>query len=155
MLEEKIIKELCHKGKNVSVAESCTGGLICGRLTNVPGSSRCFGYGVVTYSNNAKNQMLGVPWEVLNRYGAVSSETAELMARGVRKLADSHIGLAVTGIAGPDGGTETKPIGLVYVAVDRENESFCRRFLFTGSREEIRQQTIEEALKMILCHGVD
>ena len=136
------------------MAESCTGGLVSGAITAVPGSSECFGYGVVTYSNEAKNKLLNVPWEVLEKYGAVSPETAVLMAQGVRRLAKSDIGLSITGIAGPSGGSAEKPVGLVYLAFANETACICEKFHFLGNRYEVRMSTARQAFDMIWHYGV-
>ncbi|MGI6066049.1 MAG: CinA family protein [Bacillota bacterium] len=154
MEEALVIKKIKEKGLTIALAESCTGGLVCGALTSVPGSSECFGYGVVTYSNEAKNKLLNVPWEVLEKYGAVSRETAILMAQGVRLLAKSDIGLSITGIAGPAGGSIEKPVGLVYLALAHRTDCICEKFNFQGNREEIRQATVRQAFNMIWQYGV-
>ena len=108
------------------MAESCTGGLITDRLTDIPGSSEFLERGVVTYSNASKTALLGVPEAVIAAHGAVSAETARLMAEGVRRLAGTGLGLAVTGIAGPSGGTEAKPVGTVYIALADGEKTLCR-----------------------------
>ena len=115
MLEEEIVKKLLEKQYTVTTAESCTGGLLAGRILNVPGASSVYNEGHITYSNEAKERLLGVSHETLVRYGAVSRQTAEEMARGAAKTAKAEIGLSTTGIAGPGGGTKEKPVGLIYV----------------------------------------
>ena len=116
------------------MAESCTGGLITDRLTDVPGSSAFLERGVVTYSNAAKTALLGVPEAVIREHGAVSAETARLMAEGVRRLAGVDLGLAVTGIAGPGGGTEAKPVGTVHIALADGGTTLCRQYAFRWER---------------------
>lgn len=154
-MHELVVKRLRQKGLTVAFAESCTGGLVSAALTSVPGSSDCFGYGVVTYSNQAKQKLLGVPQEILERFGAVSCQTAKLMASGVRKLAHADMGVSVTGIAGPTGGSAAKPVGLVYIALAKEDLCVCNKFQFQGSREDIRRSTVDEALKMLLNMGLE
>jgi len=149
---ENVIKLLKEKDKKVGVAESCTGGLLCGALTSVSGSSECFGLGLVTYSNEAKHDLLGVPWEILQEYGAVSYETACRMAQSVMTIARAEIGLSITGIAGPTGGSAAKPVGLVYIGL--AEDSFCEayKFNFSGSRQDIREQTVKKALDVLRTH---
>ncbi len=140
---------LSGSGLKVCCAESCTGGLIGAEITSVPGSSEYFLGSAVTYANEAKESLLHVPLGILMAYGAVSPETAEEMARGVRKLYGADISVAVTGIAGPGGATETKPVGLVYVAVSSRIGETVQECRFSGSREDIRRSTVEAALKML------
>jgi nicotinamide-nucleotide amidase len=130
----------------LSLAESCSGGLIAKRITDIPGSSGYFYEGVVTYSNSAKIRLLGVPAELLNSRGAVSSECASAMAKGVRLASGSDLGLAVTGIAGPDGGSEDKPVGTVFISLAAPDGCWTKRFQFNGNRDEIRILTAWTAL---------
>lgn len=148
-IEEKIGRILKEKGLKIAVAESCTGGLISSRITNISGASEYFEAGFITYSNKAKTSFLSVREEVINRYGAVSYETARLMAEGVRNIAGVDIGVSVTGIAGPAGGTLEKPVGTVFVGLATGEGAFVRKFSFTGSRLEIKQQTSEAALTFV------
>jgi len=134
-LEEAVGRLLAERGLTVAVAESCTGGLIAHRLTNVPGSSRYFLGGVVAYANEVKERMLGVRPETLRQHGAVSRETALEMARGVRRLLGADIALSATGIAGPAGGTPEKPVGLVYVALAAEDCERCERHIWQSGRD--------------------
>ena len=145
-MEEVIGKLLSDRGQTLAVAESCTGGLIGMRLTEVPGSSRYFLEGAITYSNDAKMRVLGVPEEVLNEYGAVSSETAKSMAEGVRSRANSDYGVSVTGIAGPDGGSDEKPVGTVFVGYADSSRSKSIKFTFPGDRHLIRWRSSQAAL---------
>jgi PncC family amidohydrolase len=147
--EEKAGVLLRERGMKATVAESCTGGLIAKRITDIAGASDYFEMGVTTYSNRAKELILGVPAELLARKGAVSSEVALSMAEGVRKLASADVSLSVTGIAGPGGGTTGKPVGTVFVGLSWAEKSHVRKFLFQGDRTSIREATAEEALKLL------
>jgi len=140
---------LKEKGLTVSVAESCTGGLITDRLTDIPGSSMYLERGLVTYSNRSKTDLLGVPEDILQKHGAVSEETARLMAEGVRRLAGSDLGLATTGIAGPDGGSEAKPVGTVFIALADGMETNCRKFSYRWDRRRIKIIASQAALIML------
>ncbi len=151
---ESVIEYLKKKSYTISVAESCSGGLLSAALTSIPGSSACFGYGVVTYSNQAKHEILGVPWEILQNFGAVSYQTAYWMAKCVRKVAQSQISVSITGIAGPSGGSERKPVGLVYMALAKEDFCVSKKYYFQGSRDKIRNLTVTQALDLILQYGV-
>jgi nicotinamide-nucleotide amidase len=147
---ETIIGEaLVEKNLTIATAESCTGGLLAGRLINYPGISSVFLEGFVTYSNEAKINRLGVEKETLQQYGAVSEETAREMVQGLVKTAGTDIGISVTGIAGPGGGSIEKPVGLVYVGFSIKGKSFIRKFNFTGVREEVREQTVCSALEIL------
>lgn len=150
VLEEKIGNLLLQQTKSIAIAESCTGGLTAHRITNVPGASGYFEAGFVTYSNKAKEDMLSVPGAVIKEKGAVSDEVARFMAEGARKAAGVDIGLAITGIAGPGGGTPGKPVGTVYIALAAPDGTFVRKFSFQGNRSEIKLRTSEEALLFIL-----
>ncbi|MBN1526763.1 MAG: nicotinamide-nucleotide amidohydrolase family protein [Candidatus Omnitrophica bacterium] len=148
-LEEAVGKALRKKKRTIAVAESCTGGLVSSRITNVSGSSDYFLMGTVTYANKAKEKILGVPKEALKKRGAVSKEVAAMMAKGVRKLAGAYIGIGITGIAGPTGGTAKKPVGLVYIALVTDKKRIVRECRFRGSRKEIKFQASQVALDMI------
>jgi len=126
-IDEKIAKLLRESGLTLSVAESCSGGLIAKRITDIPGSSAYFLLGAVTYSNDSKELVLGVPAGLIEKYGAVSSEVALAMAEGVRKISGSDLAIATTGIAGPDGGSPEKPVGTVFIAIDSPDG--CKTFL--------------------------
>jgi len=145
-LEELVGRRLRERRLSLALAESCTGGLIGHRLTNVPGASDYFGGGVVSYSNAAKHDLLRVPAEVMAQRGAVSPETALHMARGVRALFHADLGLAVTGIAGPGGGAPDKPVGTVYISLAAPEGEDVWHYYFQGSREEIKALTAETAL---------
>ena len=148
-LEKNIGELLTHLGLTLATAESCSGGLIANRITNIPGSSNYFERGLITYSNEAKIELLNVPAEVIDRFGAVSPETGEAMAKGIRDLAKSTLGLGVTGIAGPTGGTLEKPVGLVYIVLATPEGVVVHENRFKGTRLEIKHQTSEAALKII------
>ena len=149
MIAEDVGRLLRSKGLTVSVAESCTGGRLGDMLTDVPGSSDYFLGGVISYSNDAKVGLLGVNSKTLKAKGAVSEEVAIQMAAGARTKLGSDIGIGITGIAGPAGGTPTKPVGLVYVAVSSIESSECSRNVFRGSRSSIKDQSARKALEML------
>jgi nicotinamide-nucleotide amidase len=140
---------LTEKRLTLATAESCTGGLIADRLTDIPGSSAFLERGVVTYSNQAKIDLLGVPEAVIAEFGAVSEQTAKLMAEGVRRLAGTDLGLSVTGIAGPAGGSEQKPVGTVYIALADRAGTICRHFAWRWDRRRIKVIASEAALIMV------
>ena len=147
---EQVAGELLRwRGYSLATAESCTGGLLAGRVSEVGGSSEYFLEGVVTYSNEAKMRMLGVPTAMLEEHGAVSEPVACAMATGVRKLAGATFGIGVTGIAGPGGGSEEKPVGLVYIALADEDNVTARKFIFPGDRQFIRILSVNAALDLL------
>lgn len=148
-LEETVVELLKEKGKTVTTAESCTGGLVAGRLLNVPGASSVYMEGYITYSNEAKEKLLGVSHSTLEQYGAVSKETACEMAEGAAKAAGADLAISVTGIAGPDGGTKEKPVGLVYVGCYADGEARAYEFHFTGNRAKNRESTVAKALTIL------
>jgi nicotinamide-nucleotide amidase len=148
-MEEVVGLKLAVAGYTVSVAESCTGGLIAQRLTDIPGSSKYFTEGVVAYSNEAKTRTLGVEAKLMQQHGAVSAEVAEAMAEGIRKRAGTDFGLSVTGIAGPDGGSEEKPVGLVYVALSDDAHIEHRRLMLPGDRQLIRWRASQAVLDLL------
>jgi nicotinamide-nucleotide amidase len=148
-LEDIIAAALSEKKLTIAVAESCTGGLIANRLTDVSGSSAYFERGVVTYSNQAKIDLLGVPSDIIETHGAVSEETARKMAEGVRKMAGTDIGLSSTGIAGPGGGTKEKPVGTVFIALADSRQTICRHHSFRWDRKRNKQVSSEAALMML------
>lgn len=141
---------LKQKNLTIATAESCTGGLIANSLTNLSGSSDYFDRGIVSYSNNAKIELLDVPEKMLIEYGAVSEQVAKAMAEGVRKKSNVDIGISTTGIAGPTGGTPKKPVGLVYIAISTNKETIVRKFQFSVDRLQNKENTCNEALKMLL-----
>jgi PncC family amidohydrolase len=149
-LLNKVSDILKKQHRTIATAESCTGGFIAHTLTNISGSSEYFDRGVISYSNTAKKELLGVPENILQRYGAVSTQTAQAMAQGIRTHARADIGLATTGIAGPTGGTKNKPVGLVYIAVATEKKVIVKRFLFSGNRLQNKKHTCTAALSLLL-----
>lgn len=147
----KIIASYRDKKWRIATAESCTGGLIAGALTEVPGSSAVFERGFVTYSNAAKIDLLGVLPDMLENFGAVSGEVAEAMAQGALDYSLADVALSVTGIAGPDGGTASKPVGLVYFGLARRDSgTFHLQCQFKGNRDQIRFEAVLEGLKLLL-----
>ena len=148
-LEEKILKKFVKAQKTLALAESCTGGLIGDRLTNIPGASAYFLLGVIAYDYAAKTRLLGVPAGLLKKHGAVSKEVASIMAQGARKILNTDYSLAVTGIAGPSGATPQKPVGLVFIALSTKERTIVKKFLFKGTRMAIKNQTAKTALKML------
>lgn len=148
-LEEHIISLLREKQFTVTTAESCTGGLAAGRLLNVPGASAVFQEGYITYANESKEHILGVSHQTLETYGAVSPQTAKEMAEGAKKAAGSDVSIAITGIAGPDGGTEEKPIGLVYIGCQVQEKTEVREYRFTGNRQKNREYAVVSALTLL------
>jgi nicotinamide-nucleotide amidase len=149
MMEQVVGEILVKNSKTLSVAESCTGGLIAERLTDIAGSSRYFIEGVVTYANEAKIRTLNVPRELIEEHGAVSAEVAEAMAWGMRERAQTDYAISVTGIAGPDGGTPEKPVGLVFIGYSDEKETKHLRAIFPGDRYLIRWRTSQAALDLL------
>jgi nicotinamide-nucleotide amidase len=147
---DTVVAELFRKtGATLALAESCTGGLISKRITDIPGSSEYFLQGAVTYSNGSKERLLGISDYILESYGAVSHETAEKMAIGIRESAGSDIGVSVTGVAGPDGGSEEKPVGTVFIALANKKGCIVERCKFRGNRDAIRNMTSYKALDII------
>ena len=150
--ELEILVLLRAKGLRLAAAESCTGGLIGHRLTNVPGSSTYYMGSVTAYAYEAKVRLLGVSWETLEKYGAVSSETVLEMARGVRIALAADIGISVSGIAGPSGGTPEKPVGTTWIGYSSPQEEDARKYLFKGTRIQIKEQAAESALQLVVDH---
>lgn len=147
-IENYIANRLIQTQKTLSLAESCTGGLVSHRLTNVPGSSLFLTASIIAYSNQAKTRILKVAASTIKKHGAVSVPTAVAMAKGVRKLGKSDFGLSITGIAGPSGGTKQKPVGLTYICICSDLESLCVECHFTGSRNRIKTQAATQALNL-------
>ena len=140
---------LTRRGLTLAVAESCTGGLLGAWLTEIPGSSRYFRGGIIAYANAAKTRLLGVPRGVLQQEGAVSAPVAAAMARGACRALGADVGIAITGIAGPDGGSRQKPVGLVYVAVARQGSGTIRECRFRGGRSAVRRAAVRMALELL------
>jgi nicotinamide-nucleotide amidase len=148
-LEAAVVRLLSERGLTAAVAESCTGGLLAARLTDVPGSSKVFRGGVVAYSNESKSDLLGVPPAMIAQFGAVSPEVAEAMAQGARARFHADLGIGITGIAGPEGGTPEKPIGLVYIALADSQGVVVERNRFLGQRKEVRYRSAQYALVLL------
>lgn len=148
-LPERVVEILKQENKKLTTAESCTGGLIAAAITDIPGSSQVFERGYVTYANEAKEQMIGVSAKTLKSCGAVSSQTAEEMAKGALEAAKADIAVAVTGIAGPGGGTEEKPVGLVYIGIATREKTITRKLNLSGERNKIRRVTVLNALDLV------
>jgi nicotinamide-nucleotide amidase len=149
-LLEKIHNSLIAGQLTIAVAESCTGGQLCASLTSLPGSSKYFILGVVTYSNRAKSHLLSIPQRLLHKHGAVSDIVCRKMASSVKKLAGTDFGIGITGIAGPSGATPGKPVGTVYIAVSTAKHTRCRNFLFKGNRHTIKSQSCQAAATMLM-----
>lgn len=149
-LADRLGELAINKGIMISTAESCTGGWVSEMITSVPGSSGWFDRGFITYSNTAKEEMLGVDTETLEKHGAVSEQTAREMAQGALEHSHAQISVAITGIAGPGGGTEEKPVGTIWFAWSDKKNTIARKELFSGDRYAIRQQAVITALKGLL-----
>ena len=149
MRNEEIILKLIEDNITISTAESCTGGSLGKIITAVPGASSIYGYGFITYANEAKEKILGVSHDTLEKHGAVSPDTALKMAKGARDVSGSDIAVSVTGIAGPGGGTPEKPVGLVYIAISDKNGEEYRKLNLSGNRDEVRAKSCDEVFKLI------
>ena len=151
-LTRKLVESCAAQKRLIATAESCTGGLIAGAITEIPGASDIFEHGFVTYSNLAKTEMLGVPAALIERCGAVSAEVAEAMAQGAIEKSRADIAVSATGIAGPGGGSTDKPVGLVFLGIaTRAGAVFHQRVQFKGGRDEVRLQSVKEALRLLLA----
>jgi nicotinamide-nucleotide amidase len=148
-IAEVVGEKLAQQKKTLAVAESCTGGTLAKLITDIPGASRYFTYGWVTYSNKAKTTELGISADLIEKHGAVSKQVAAAMARCARKKAATNFAIATTGIAGPDGATKEKPVGLVYISIDSDNNCDTQRYIFPGGRESIRLRAAQTALNML------
>lgn len=148
-LEKEVADLLARKNYTMTTAESCTGGMLAARMVNVPGVSGVFNAGFITYANEAKQKLVGVKQETLKTYGAVSRETAGEMAEGAAKAAGADVAVSTTGIAGPDGGTPEKPVGLVYIGCYVDGKLAVKEYHFCGSRTEVRESTVEAALVLL------
>lgn len=149
----RVVQLFTDKKETLALAESCTGGLIAACITSVTGSSAVLERGFVTYSNTSKTEEVFVPAELIAQHGAVSAEVASAMAVGARNISKVTVALAVTGIAGPSGGSEEKPVGLVYLALATQDNVDVRRFKFDGDRDEVRRQAVVKALSMLVSVG--
>ena len=150
-LSLKIVKLLTKKKLTVSFTESCTGGLLASSITSISGSSKVFNIGLVTYSNNAKVKLLQVPKKTITKYGAVSYETCLSMVKNLSKISKANISISITGVAGPNGGTKAKPVGLVYIGLKKGSKIIVKKNYFKSKKRiSIQKATAKQALKMIL-----
>ena len=150
-LSLKVLKILTKRKLTLSFAESCTGGLLASSITSFSGSSKVFNMGLVTYSNNSKIKLLKVPKKTITKYGAVSYETCLSMVKNLSKISKSNISISITGVAGPNGGTKEKPVGLVYIGLKKGSKTIIKKNLFKSkNRISIQKATVNQALKMIL-----
>ena len=150
-LAHKLVRLLSKKKLKVSFVESCTGGLLSSSITSISGSSKVFTLGLVTYSNQAKINILKVPKRIIMKHGAVSYETCLSMVKNLNKISKTNISVSITGVAGPNGGTKKKPVGLVYIGIKKGNKTLIKKFLFKiKKRMSIQKATVNQALKMIL-----
>ena len=146
----KLIKKLKKKKLKISFAESCTGGMLASKITSISGASKIFGLGLVTYSNQAKISVLKVNKSIIQKYGAVSSQCCEAMVKNLAKISKAQINVSITGIAGPNGGTKTKPVGLVYIGVKNKNKILITKNIFKQkSRKAIQNATVKRTLEII------
>ena len=151
-LAQSVGELLNRQHLTLGLAESCTGGLIASYITDIPGSSAYFEGGIVAYSYQVKERMLGVPASILERDGAVSAETVMAMAKGARKVLKVDVALAITGIAGPSGGTPDKPVGLTYIGLASPRGELWRKYIWQGDRRENREQSARAALELLKDH---
>ena len=150
-LSLRIVKLLTKKKLTLSFAESCTGGLLASSITSISGSSKVFNMGLVTYSNNAKIKLLQVPKKTITKYGAVSHETCLSMVKNLSKISKANISISITGVAGPNGGSKAKPVGLVYIGLKKGSKTIVKKNLFKSKKRiSIQKATAKQALKMIL-----
>ena len=150
-LSQKIIKLLIKKRLKISFAESCTGGLLSSSIASISGSSKVFTLGLVTYSNQAKINILKVPKKIILKHGAVSYETCLSMVKNLNKISKTNISVSITGVAGPKGGTKQKPVGLVFIGIKNGNKTLIKKFLFKSKkRKSIQRSTVNKALKLVL-----
>lgn len=150
-LYQQVIDTLSENNKTLFTAESCTAGLVASTLATIPGASSVLLGGAITYHNNMKEKMLNVSIDILEQHGAVSFECVKAMAKGALELSNANYSLAITGIAGPSGGTTDKPVGTVYTAIYSPDGGWAQRFCLEGSREEIRQQSVDLSLRLLLA----
>ena len=150
-LSQKVVKLLIKKRLKISLAESCTGGLLSSSITSISGSSKVFTLGLVTYSNQAKINILKVPKKIIMKHGAVSYETCLSMVKNLSKISKTNISISITGVAGPKGGTKQKPVGLVYIGIKKGNKTMVKKFLFKSKkRNSIQRSTVNKALNLVL-----
>jgi len=150
-ISQKLVKILSKKKLKVSFAESCTGGLLSSSITSISGSSKVFTVGLVTYSNQAKINILKIPKRIIMKNGAVSYETCRLMVKNLSKISKTSISVSITGVAGPKGGTKQKPVGLVYIGIKKGNKILVKKYLFKNKkRNSIQKATVNKALNLVL-----
>ena len=150
-LSQKVVKLLSKKILKISFAESCTGGLLSSSITSISGSSKVFTLGLVTYSNKSKINILKVPKKIIMKHGAVSYETCLSMVKNLYKISRTNISISITGVAGPNGGTKQKPVGLVFIGVKKGNKTLVKKFLFKNrTRNSIQRSTVYRVLNLIL-----
>jgi len=150
-LSQKIVKLLSKKRLTLSFAESCTGGLLSSTITSISGSSKVFTTGLITYSNQAKIDILKVPKKIIVKNGAVSYETCLSMVKSLNKISNTNISVSITGVAGPNGGTKQKPVGLVFIGIKKGNKTLIKKFLFKNKKRNLIQKaTVKKALNLIL-----
>ena len=151
LISKKIVNKLIKKKLTISIAESCTGGLLSSTITSVNGSSKAFILALVTYSNQSKINVLRIPKEIIKKYGAVSEQVCFAMVRNVNKIAKTNMSVSITGIAGPSGGTKKKPVGLVYIGIKKDNKIKVKKYLFKNKgRSYIRETAVNKTLELIL-----
>ena len=151
ILNKKVVDLLKKKRIKLAVAESCTGGMLSSAITSIGGSSKVFNVGLVTYSNMSKNLFLKIPKQIIKKHGAVSSQCCSYMVNNLSKIAKVTIAISITGIAGPNGGTKFKPVGLVYIGIKKKNKiKICKYVFKNKDRSKIRRQTVNKALELIL-----
>ena len=150
-LNRKVVALLKKKRIKLAIAESCTGGMLSSSITSISGSSKIFNMGLVTYSNTSKNLLLKIPKQIIKKHGAVSSQCCSYMVNNLSKIAKVTIAISITGIAGPNGGTKFKPVGLVYIGIKKKNKiKICKYVFKNKDRSKIRRQTVNKALELIL-----
>lgn len=149
-LEQVVVEQFAKRGLTITTAESCTGGLLAGRLINVSGASKVFNRGFVTYANEAKHEELGVKYSTLKKYGAVSKQTVKQMARGAAEHGKADVAIAITGLAGPEGGTPEKPVGLVYIGIYYMDKVYWQECHFSGTRMQIRKAAVVNSLHFLI-----
>tara|TARA_B100000427_G_scaffold43276_1_gene31762 strand:- start:778 stop:1248 length:471 start_codon:yes stop_codon:yes gene_type:complete len=151
IISQKVVKLLRKKALKISFAESCTGGLLSSSITSISGSSKVFTLGLITYSNQAKVKLLKVSPNILKKHGAVSYETCLSMVKNLSKISQTNVSISVTGIAGPNGGTRNKPVGLVYIGLKKGTKILVKKFIFKSKKRlSIQRSTVNEAFKLIL-----
>ena len=151
MLNKQVVKKLIKKKIKISFAESCTGGMLSKSITSISGSSKTFQLGLITYSNYSKINILNVPKKIIKKYGAVSEKVCFAMVKNISKISKSNMSVSITGIAGPSGGTQKKPVGLVFIGIKRGNRIKINKFLFKNKgRKFIQKSTVNKCLKLIL-----